>query len=286
VPTPQSTASQIDALVSPTLKYLRERWWNAEFSEFLSETLRPRPGTRILDVGCGEGTAELSLGRLQISQVQLFAIDQRLDRVLQAKRTASAHNIRVKAAGADACHLPFRDGVFDSTFCVAVLQHVRDVDVAIAELARVTKPGGHLVAVEPDNAARYWFSSLDSGRKAYELGTAFFAATLAARGDATDPSVGPKLTTFFTRAGIEPVSVNLFPVSLARLGTSPAKVWKERREAVGRLLAGLDDDGVRALADEYLAQLDRYAADVAGAGSSFVEIQNTMLFAAVGQKPE
>ena len=58
----------IDSLTSPTLKHLRERWWNPEFSEFLSETLRPRPGTRILDVGCGEGTAVLSLGRLQMQR--------------------------------------------------------------------------------------------------------------------------------------------------------------------------------------------------------------------------
>jgi SAM-dependent methyltransferase len=279
-------ARDIDALVSPTLKHLRERWWNPEFSEFLSETLRPRPGTRILDVGCGEGTAVLSLGRLQISQVALLAIDHRFERVLQAVRTASAHNIRVRAACADARHLPFRSDVFDSTFCVAVLQHVRDVAVAVSELARVTKPGGRIVAVEPDNAARYWFSSLESGRRTYEMGQAFFASALAARGDVTDPSVGPKLTAFFADAGLEPLSVNLFPVSLARLGPPPKSVWQERRDAVRSTLDGTEDANIRRLADEYLAQLDRYAADAARAGSAFVEIQNTMLFAAVAQKAE
>ena len=276
----------IDALVSPTLKHLRERWWDPGFSEFLSETLRPRPGTRILDVGCGEGTAIVSLGRLQISQMNLCAIDQRFDRVKKAVRSAAAHNIRVRAACADACHLPFRGDAFDSTFCVAVLQHVHEVNVAVSELARVTKPGGRIVAVEPDNAARYWFSSLESGQRTYEMGRTFFAAALSARGDATDPSVGPKLTAYFGEAGLEPLSVNLFPVSLARLGPTPAAVWQERRDAVRRALDGTDDAGVRKLADEYLAQLDRYAADVASAGSAFVEIQNTMLFAAVGQKAE
>jgi hypothetical protein len=118
------------------------------------------------------------------------------------------------------------------------------------------------------------------------MGQAFFASALAARGDVTDPSVGPKLTAFFADAGLEPLSVNLFPVSLARLGPPPKSVWQERRDAVRSTLDGTEDANIRRLADEYLAQLDRYAADAARAGSAFVEIQNTMLFAAVAQKAE
>jgi len=276
----------IDSLTSPTLKHLRERWWDSDFSEFLAEMLRPRPGTRILDVGCGEGTAELSLGRLQISQVDLFAVDRRLDRVAQTAASASAHNVRVKTAAADACHLPFRSDMFDSTFCVAVLQHVREVTAAVSELARVTKPGGRIVAVEPDNAARYWFSSVEEGQNAYEAGARFFASAIQVRGDGTDASVGPKLTGFFAASGLEPLSVDLFPVSVARLGPPPAAVWRGRRDAIGRLLEGVDDVDVRRLADEYAMLLDRYEQAVHRAGATFVEIQNTMLFAAVGQKPE
>ena len=279
-------ARHIDSLSSPTLKHLREQWWDSAFSEFLSETLRPRPGTRILDVGCGEGTAELSLGRLQISQVDLFAVDRRLDRVAQTAASASAHNVRVKTAAADACHLPFGSDVFDSTFCVAVLQHVGDVTAAVAELARVTKPGGRLVAVEPDNAARYWFSSIDEGYSANEAAAKFFAAAVHARGDGSDLSVGPKLIGFFTASGVEPLSVDLFPVSVTRLGPPPAAIWRERREAVARLLETVEDADVRRLGDELGAVLAQYERAAVRAGSAFVEIQNTMLFAAVGQKPE
>lgn len=279
-------ARHIDSLTSPTLKHLRERWWDSDFSEFLAETLRPRPGTRILDVGCGEGTAELSLGRLQISQVDLFAVDRRLDRVAQTAATASAHNVRVKTAAADARHLPFPDDTFDSTFCVAVLQHVREVTDAVSELTRVTKPGGRIVAVEPDNAARYWFSSVDEGHRAYDAGARFFAAAIQARGDGTDASVGPKLTSFFTATGLEPLSVDLFPVSVARLGPPPAAIWRGRREAIAGFLESVHDGTVRRLADEYRALLDQYEQAASRAGASFVEIQNTMLFAAVGQKPE
>ncbi|HXE79395.1 MAG TPA: methyltransferase domain-containing protein [Vicinamibacterales bacterium] len=279
-------ARHIDSLIDPTLKHLRERWWDSDFSEFLAETLRPRPGRRILDVGCGDGTAELSLGRLKISQIDLFAVDKRFDRVAQTAENASAHNVRVKVAAADAMNLPFANDTFDSTFCVAVLQHVRDVTAAVRELARVTKPGGRIVAVEPDNAARYWFSSIEEGQRAYEAGSKFFAAAIHARGDGTDPSVGPKLTGFFAASRVEPLSVDLFPVSVTRLGPPPAAIWRGRREAIARLLEGVDDPNVQQLADEYRRLLDAYEQAASRAGAALVEIQNTMLFAAVGQKPE
>ena len=145
----------IDALTSPTLKHLREAWWDDVFTEFLVETLKPRAGNRILDVGCGEGLAEVALGRLHISQVRLVGVDLVVDKVLKASQETASHNQRVKFAAADACRLPFKDGVFDSIYCVAVLQHVNDVETAVTEFARVTAPRGRVVAVEPDNTARY-----------------------------------------------------------------------------------------------------------------------------------
>jgi SAM-dependent methyltransferase len=157
----------IDALISPTLKHLREHWWDDEFTEFLAETLRPRSGNRILDVGCGEGLAEVSIGRLHISQIRLVGIDRELSKVVAAKRETASHNQRARFAAADACQLPFAGAAFDSLFCVAVLQHIGDVDAAVAECARVTVSGGKVVAVEPDNSARYAFSSVPSGSRAF-----------------------------------------------------------------------------------------------------------------------
>src|SRR5215216_5020417 len=121
----------IDALTSPTLKYLRERWWNDAFTDFLTETLRPRAGNRILDVGCGAGAAEVSLGRLHVSQIELYGVDLKVDEVIAAARETASHNHQARFGAGDACRLPFRDGAFDSTYCVAVLQHIADVDSAV-----------------------------------------------------------------------------------------------------------------------------------------------------------
>ena len=277
-------AASIDALTSPALKYLRERWWNDDFTDFLAETLRPRPGNRILDVGCGEGTAEIRIGRLHVSQIRMVGVDLMIERVMVARHQTAGHNQRVAYATADACHLPFRDGAFDSTFCVAVLQHIADVEAAVAEFARVTRAGGRVLAVEPDNRARYSYAATPAGVRAFETSARFFSALASARGEKTDAAIGPKLPGLFASHEIEPLNVRLFPVSQTRVGAPPADVWTRRQEAIERMLQEAPNDAVRTVGREYLDVLQTYAAEAAKAGPGFVEIQNTMLFATVGQK--
>jgi SAM-dependent methyltransferase len=277
--------ASIDALTSATLKHLREAWWDDEFTEFLAETLRPRPGNRILDVGCGEGLAEVAIGRLRVSQLELVGVDLVVSKVAAARQETRSHNQRVQFAAGDASHLPFRTGAFDSIYVVAVLQHVRDVEAAVAELARVTAPRGRVVAVEPDNSARYGFSSTPAGRRAFELSGPFFAALSGLPPGSRGPALGPNLPALFGAHGIEPIEVRLFPVSQAWLGAPDDAVWQERRGAVQRLLEGASE-AAHWLGREYLGALDAYEAEARQAGSAFVEIQNTMLFATVGQKGE
>ena len=278
--------STIDALTSPTLKHLRARWWDDNFTEFLVETLRPRPGNRILDVGCGEGTAEVRIGRLHVSQIRLVGIDLIFDRVKTANQVAAGHNQRVGFAVADASRLPFRAHAFDSTFCVAVLQHIADLDTAVRECARVTVKGGRVLAVEPDNKARYSYAATAAGTAAFEKSVRFFDAVAAVRGDAGDPKVGPRLPALFSQHAIEPLDVRLFPVSRVQLGPPADAVWDRRRDAITQAVATAPTDTVRALGDAYQQALAAYAVEARDAGSSFIEIQNTMLFATVGQKAE
>jgi SAM-dependent methyltransferase len=275
-------AASIDALTSATLKHLREAWWDEAFTAFLEETLAPRPGNRILDVGCGEGLAEVEIGRLHISQLRLFGVDLVPSKVAAARQETLSHNQRVGFAAADARCLPFKDGVFDSLYSVAVLQHIDEVDTAVAEFARVTRAKGRVLAVEPDNTARYGFSSTPMGRRAFELSADFFTALDGPRGERT--TIGPTLPERFARHGIEPLSVRLFPVSRTVLGPPPASTWQARREAVESALQTARSDAAAWLGREYLDVLTGYEREASVAGSSFVEIQNTMLFATVGQK--
>jgi ubiquinone/menaquinone biosynthesis C-methylase UbiE len=281
-----NVSREIDVLTSATLKHLRDRWWDASFTAFLQDTLQPRAGNRILDVGCGTGIAEVSLGTLGLSQVKLFGLDRLHDRVRQAAEATAAHNIDAGLATADACYLPFANGAFDSTFCVAVLQHVKDLDVAVGEFARVTKPGGRVLVVEPDNSARYWYSSVDTGKRLFDLGALFFRALAEATDSTTEQAVGPRVSTIFPDAGIDPVAVRVFPVASARLGAPPPAVWEMRRAAIRDAIGKAPSESIRRLGIDYLKLLERYAEEASAAGRSFVEMQHSMLFAIVGQRQE
>jgi SAM-dependent methyltransferase len=275
----------IDALAAPTLKHVREEWWDDTFTEFLVETLRPRPGNLILDVGCGEGQAEVSIGRRRVSQVRLVGVDLSPSKAAAALAETRSHNQRVSVAAGDAVRLPFRNSSFDATFCVAVLQYVADVSDAVREIARVTAPGRRVVIVEPDNAGRYFFSSVPSGALALQAAGRFFAAVAEARDEVMHPSVGPRVPSLLAGCGIEPVAVQMFPVSQVQLGAPPGEVWTGRRARVHAAMSAPAPGSVSKAGRDFISALDTYQNDAVHAGSSFVEIQNTMLFATVGQKP-
>ena len=277
-------ARTLDALTSATLKHVRDDWWDEAFTSFLVERLRPRAGNRILDVGCGTGSVELRLSRLRVPQISLIGIDRLVERAIIAERTTDGHNLRASFSAADACHLPFPDATFDSTFCVAVLQHVADVSEALREFARVTRPNGRILAVEPDNAARYWYSSLPAGMDAFAEARRFFAALAETRGEALDAQVGPRLTTLFAESGIEPLEVQPFPVSTSRLGRPDGATWQARRSSIEQQMAAVNDERVREAGTRYLEALSRYETETAAASAGFVELQSTLLFAVVGQR--
>ena len=265
---PQGT---FDALTSATLKHVRDDWWDDAFTSFLVERLRPRAGNRILDVGCGTGSVELRLSRLRVPQISLVGIDRIVDRAIVAERTTDGHNLRASFGAADACHLPFPDATFDSTFCVAVLQHIGDVLEALREFARVTRPGGRILAIEPDNGARYWYSAAPAGMDAFAEGRRFFAALAETRGEVLDARVGPRLTTLFAEAGIEPLEVQPFPVSMSRLGRPEPKTWQARRASIEQQMSAAGDPRVQDAGERYLQAIERYAAATETAGEGFVE---------------
>jgi len=104
------------------------------------------PGHRILDVATGGGHTAAALaercGRVVASDLTPSML--REARVLTAEHRAG--NVLFVAADAEA--LPFRDAVFDRVTCRIALHHFPDVRTALAEMARVTRPGGRIGIID------------------------------------------------------------------------------------------------------------------------------------------
>ncbi len=94
---------------------------------------------RVLDVGCGEG----QVARLAIAGGAAVAIG--------VDPTPAQIHVAVDRAGgpayarAGAAGLPFADGSFDAAVACLVFEHIRAIDAAIAEVARVLQPGGRFL---------------------------------------------------------------------------------------------------------------------------------------------
>ncbi len=67
------------------------------------------------------------------------------------ERTRTLGSIRIDEG--DACSLPYPDGSFDAAHCERVLMHLADPGEALNEMRRVVRPGGRIVAAEPDWAS-------------------------------------------------------------------------------------------------------------------------------------
>ena len=111
-----------------------------------------RPGWHVLDVGCGTGvvTRDLRLGVGSTGRVT--AVDPSRAFVREARRRAR----RMRAAArctfrvADGTRLPFRSASFDAAMAVTVFLHVPASDRLLAEMIRVTRPGGRVAVLDQD----------------------------------------------------------------------------------------------------------------------------------------
>src|SRR5438874_1228904 len=107
--------------------------------EFALEAVAAARPERVLEVGGGEG--ELAERIRDEVGVEVVGVDQS-ERMVELQRSNG-----IDARVGDVQALPFADGEFDVALAAWMLYHVPDLDRGLAELARVLKPGGRLVAV-------------------------------------------------------------------------------------------------------------------------------------------
>ncbi|MSQ35909.1 MAG: ubiquinone/menaquinone biosynthesis methyltransferase [Dehalococcoidia bacterium] len=115
-----------------------------------------RPGDRVLDVGCGTG--DLALACRAAGARAVLAVDFAAPMLARARRKARRRGRSdIAVALADATRLPCADATFDVWCAAFVVRNIPELDAALAEAARVLRPGGRLGILEIPRLERSWW---------------------------------------------------------------------------------------------------------------------------------
>jgi SAM-dependent methyltransferase len=113
----------------------------------------PRPAT-VVDLGCGEG-ASVDVFRRLDPEVRWLGVD-----LEQSPEVARRTRTDVEFATFDGVRIPAGDASLDLVFCKQVLEHVREPEPLLGDVARALKPGGLLVGstsqLEPFHSLSLW----------------------------------------------------------------------------------------------------------------------------------
>lgn len=131
----------------------RDHWWNVDFLQLMAKRWNLDAVRDVLDVGCGVGHWGMLLASVMPTGVRVTGIDREPSWVSEASKRARARGLdgRFSYVHGAAERLPFPDDSFDLTTCQTLLIHLPDPAAAIAEMSRVTRPGGLVVVAEPNN---------------------------------------------------------------------------------------------------------------------------------------
>lgn len=125
--------------------------WSRLVAPLMIEFAKLSDHGQVLDVGCGIGALTFTIAELR-PHCNVIGIDASKDYINFAK----SHNrsARVRFEVGDAQNLTFPDATFDSSLSLLVLNFIPNAQMAIQEMARVTRAGGEVVAAVWDYGGR------------------------------------------------------------------------------------------------------------------------------------
>jgi ubiquinone/menaquinone biosynthesis C-methylase UbiE len=124
----------------------RERSRREQFREALRDFLALTGDERVVDSGAGTGALALALAPLVREVVALDLVPELVELGRQAAAEAGIDN--VDFVEGDATSMPFERGSFDLAACHRTLHHIARPELAVSELARVTRLGGRVLIID------------------------------------------------------------------------------------------------------------------------------------------
>jgi SAM-dependent methyltransferase len=254
---PQAEMMADESMVR-TLATQAEAIWPQE--EPLFARYRLPDHARVLDVGCGTGEVSARLARLYAG-AQVTGIDV-LDGPLSIARTRYPDvAARLSFETGDAFHLGFADASFDLAVCRHMLQAVPEPENVLAELCRVTRPGGWLHVLSEDYGMLHMMSGPLDPDRLWQLGPIGFGA-----GTGTDARFGRKTWSAMRALGLEDLRVDYAIVDTLRVDRGVfagiMRAWRDGYSDVFAGHAGLSTAIMRQHFDEIIASIanpDHYA---------------------------
>jgi len=178
-------------------------------------------GGDVCEAGCGTGLLLKEAARIARSAV---GID------LSHGMLSHARARQLKVVQASLTHVPLPSASFDLVYCMKVLAHIPPIQAAVAELARLTRPGGHLLLEFYNPLSLRFLAKRLGGPGRIAAGT-------------TEQDVFTRYDTLAQARSYLPAGVELVGIRGVRVLTPTSKLWSV--PALGRLL----ERGERAVCD-------------------------------------
>jgi SAM-dependent methyltransferase len=217
-------------------------------------------GARVLDVGCGTGEISARIAR-RYPGAHVTGVDV-LEGPLAIARTRYPDvAARLRFEPGDAFHLRYPEASFDLAVCRHMLQAVPDAEKVLAELRRVTRPGGWIHTVSEDYGMLHMMSAPLDPDRFWQIGPVQFAARTG-----TDARFGRRTWSAMRALGLEDLRVDYAIVDTLRVERAVfAGIMVAWRDGYSEALAehaGLTTAVIRQHFEEIIASIldpDHYA---------------------------
>ena len=162
-----------------------------------------RAGMDLLDVGCGPASITADLAE-RVAPGRVVALDAAAGALEAARATLRERGLseQVELTCGDVMALPFEDASFDVVHAHQVLQHLADPVGALAEMRRLTRPGGIVAVRDAVYSAMTWFpepAGMEQWRSVYMA---------TARANGGEPDAGSRLLSWARAAGFTDVTAS------------------------------------------------------------------------------